>query len=132
MADVIVWNRQNYPILKHLVEDMLHTPLFKDNVEDLDPNKHYTFVLDTLSAEHLKVAQYDVTDLRDYKHPTETIYVFGENSSKEPFWEKIRDRKLKGDVIYLQLPTKRILHSETACAMVLYDRYIKSNSSNSD
>jgi len=125
MANVIVWDRQDNNILKHVIEDMLHTPLFKDNVEDLDPNENYTFVLDTLSAEHMKVAGYDVTDLREYKHPKETTYIFGENSSKTPLWEQIRDKKLKGDVIYLQLPTKRILHSETACSMVLYDRYVK-------
>jgi len=125
MATVIVWDRQNYPIFKHVVEDMNHTPFFKDSIDDLDPKEHYTFVLDTVSAKELEGEGYKISDLRDYKHPEQTTYVFGENTSKEPIWVKIRDKKLKGDIVYLQLPTYRILHSETSCAMVLYDRYVK-------
>jgi len=82
------------------------------------------FVIDTQNTMKYMM-DYKPQELRTYKHPDNALYIFGEDSGNIPFHQEVIDSKLKGDVVFISLPSKGMLHQVSACAFILYDRYYK-------
>jgi len=116
--------RINEHKIRHLTTTMDGEVFEFIEMSDLPTNFHNVFVVDTVNAmKHL--IDYKPQELRNYKHPEDALYIFGEDSSNLAFHQEVINSKLKGDVVYIALPSRGMLHQVTACAFILYDRYYK-------
>ena len=116
--------RMNEHKIRHLTTTMDGEIFEFIDMKELPTHFHNVFVIDTLNTlQHMK--DYPLRELRTYKHPEDALYIFGEDTSNLAFHQEVINSGLKGDVVYISLPTKRMLHQLTACAFILYDRYYK-------
>lgn len=91
-------------------------PVFIDKVEDLPKDKPIV----VLAHKNAKYVQ-GVTDIKDFEHPEECIYVFGgDNMNQVP-------ESYEGfeDIRYVYVDTKYEIYSHQIGAIMLYDRKIK-------
>lgn len=65
------------------------------------------------------------TSLKDYKHPKDCIYIFGNNAAGNRGFITDED-----DVVGVETPNPTMLYAVTSCGIVLYDRLVKNGNTN--
>ena len=103
-------------------EGLVHVGIgFDVSVMRLDTYKEFEQHIPEYTLVFLVDSVPNIQSLKDYKHPENAIYIFGDNSEfDKSFYNEVKD--IKGD--FVAIPCKMI-KDDYACAIVLYDRLIK-------